>query len=115
MTSKQVDKPWGFYVDIYRSGTMVIKRIVLGPKQKLSLQYHEKRDEWWGMEYGCGKLTLGETESFIYPSNTVYVPRLKKHRIENLSDTQILRIFETQVGICDENDIIRIEDDYGRA
>jgi mannose-6-phosphate isomerase-like protein (cupin superfamily) len=115
MTSKQVSKPWGFYVDIYRSDTMVIKRIVLAPGAKISLQKHEKRDEWWGVDYGTGKLTLGDTHTFIYPTNTIYIPRRTIHRVENISATEILRIFETQTGVCDEDDIVRLEDDYGRT
>lgn len=105
--------PWGYYEDIYRSAGMVMKKIIVHPNHRLSSQYHEKRCEYWGVESGEGKLTLGEVDSIIFPTNSVYIPIRKIHRVENIGTIDLV-IYETQIGICDEKDIVRLSDDYGR-
>lgn len=109
----QHNRPWGYYLDIYRSDYLVMKQLVIFPGQRISLQYHNKRKEYWSVASGNGKLTMGDVESFIFPSNMIYIPVFKKHRVENI-DTVNLVIYETQIGICLEDDIVRIEDDYQR-
>lgn len=110
---KRISKPWGYYEDIFRSQTIVIKKIVIHAQQRLSLQKHEKRCEYWGIEEGRGKLQIGDWESDLLPSNSVYIPKGTIHRVTNVGDSNLV-IYETQIGICDEDDIIRLEDQYGR-
>lgn len=107
-------RDWGYYIDIFRSVAMVMKKIVVYPNHKLSLQYHEKRCEHWCVESGSGKMIFNDIESVLLPSNYIYIPKGVIHRIINDGPCNLV-VYETQIGICDENDIIRLKDDYGRA
>ncbi len=108
-----VNKPWGYYEDILREDNYVMKRIVIRPGQRLSFQKHEKRSEFWVIMKGIGKVQLGTIESIVNVGATVNIQKKELHRITNIG-TEHLVIYETQYGVCDENDIIRVSDDYER-
>jgi mannose-6-phosphate isomerase-like protein (cupin superfamily) len=114
METTRVEKPWGYYEDIHRSKVIVFKKIVVKPNQKLSYQYHDKRSEVWYIEKGWAKVTIDDSIFKMTDGNKIDIPIKHLHRLENLSPNLDLVVFEVQFGECDENDIIRIEDDYGR-
>ena len=83
--------------------------------QRLSLQTHKHRDEQWVIAKGTAKVTIGDQITTLGKGQSTEVPRTIQHRIENISDIDSLEIIEVQIGdYIDEEDIIRLEDDYGR-
>jgi mannose-6-phosphate isomerase-like protein (cupin superfamily) len=116
-----VAKPWGFYLDLMDGKSTFdfkwkVKEIIVNPGRKLSLQRHAKRDEFWVITMGNGVLVDQDgKEVLLEPGIPVYVPAGKVHRIENRAYWP-LKLVEVQVGMeCDEEDIERLADDYGRA
>jgi mannose-6-phosphate isomerase-like protein (cupin superfamily) len=120
-----VEKPWGYYEVLNRfeaidhngfTNEVVVKKLVVKSKQRLSQQAHYHRSEMWACVGGEGYCFLRENTSvFLIPGATMYILSGEKHRLVN-SGTDDLIIIETQFGAkCDENDIVRYEDDYGRA
>jgi mannose-6-phosphate isomerase-like protein (cupin superfamily) len=108
-----VNCPWGYYEDILREPTCVIKRIVVMPGQRLSLQKHALRSEFWFISEGEGKMQLGTIESVIKVGSTVNILPKEIHRVTNTGNKHLV-IYEMQYGKCSEDDIVRLEDDYGR-
>jgi mannose-6-phosphate isomerase-like protein (cupin superfamily) len=80
----------------------------------LSLQRHRLRSEHWIIAAGTGVMTLDDKTWALSTGQYVHVPVEGVHRVQN-DGTENLIIIETQLGICDENDIERLEDDYGRS
>jgi mannose-1-phosphate guanylyltransferase/mannose-6-phosphate isomerase len=111
---KTVERPWGSYTVLEKGSGYKIKRIVLKPQARLSLQLHRKRSEHWVVVEGTAKVTR-EGETFLIQSNeSTYIPVNAKHRLENPGQG-FLRIIEIQNGeYLEEDDIERFEDDYGR-
>lgn len=114
MDNNTVLKPWGYYVDIERGRELVFKKIVVAPSCKLSLQYHNKRSEIWYIHSGFAKVTIQDDIIKLTDGSSINIPIGYTHRVENLSKDFDLIIYEVQLGICEEDDIVRIEDDYGR-
>lgn len=108
-----VDKPWGFYVDLERNPFRVIKRIKVSPNQKLSLQKHKNRSEFWFILSGFGRVTLGNHTFPAGHENHFHIPRNMIHRME--AGPEGIMFLEVQSGDCREDDIIRLKDDYGRV
>jgi len=113
MTLKKVEKPWGYYTDIFRSKEAVLKTIIVFAGQELSYQSHEGRDEFWFIEKGTGSLTIDGFVAKVLKDANFAIYRGSKHMIKNIGKED-LEIFEIQRGECDENDIIRYSDKYGR-
>ncbi len=108
------NRPWGRWEEYLFEPGYRVKRILVFPGKRLSLQLHHLREEYWVIVEGTGKITLGEKTFDIKAGDTVFIPKETKHRIENNGD-KMLVLIETQLGICPEDDIVRIEDDYGRV
>ena len=107
------NRPWGRWEEyLFESGYRV-KRIMVFPQKRLSLQFHLMRSEVWVIVEGTGKMTLGEKTFPIKAGDVIQIDKGQPHRVENDSDTMLVLI-ETQIGICPEDDIVRIEDDFGR-
>ena len=111
--NEPVAKPWGYYVDLERNPFMVIKRIKVFPNQRFSLQYHEHRSEFWRVISGEGTVTLGNLQLPAGLGQHFHIPSGVTHRME--TGPSGIMFLEIQEGECSENDIIRIEDDYGRV
>ena len=107
------DRPWGRWEEYLNEPGYRVKRIIVHPSQRLSLQRHEKRSEHWVIVTGSGLFTLDDTVTEVAPGDKVFIPVRGVHRIENPGQESLI-IIETQLGICDEDDIERLEDDYGR-
>jgi mannose-1-phosphate guanylyltransferase/mannose-6-phosphate isomerase len=112
---RKVQRPWGFYDSIDRGERFQVKRIVVQPGGRLSLQMHHHRAEHWVVVRGTARVTRGE-ESFLLSENqSTYIPLGVTHRLENPGKTP-LEIIEVQSGgYLGEDDIVRFDDQYGRA
>ena len=108
-----VDKPWGWYKDLKRTPNLVIKTIYIKPFSKFSLQKHFKREEHWYIVKGYGKLTPNDKSYTVGPGDSYQIKKEDVHRLEGYSDG--VTFVEIQTGECREDDILRIEDDYGRS
>lgn len=94
---------------------MQVKRIEVKPGLRFSLQKHLKRSEKWIIVSGRGIVTLGKRKVSVQPGSFIDVPKKKIHRMQNTRKTPLVFI-ETQFGdYLEEDDIIRIEDDFGRS
>ncbi len=109
----RTEKPWGYYKDIFRTDNVVFKIIVVEPDEELSYQSHNKRAEFWFISEGTGLLTIEGIETEVNTGNNITIEKKLKHKIKN-TGIDNLCIYEMQCGICDENDIVRYEDKYGR-
>ena len=109
------ERPWGTWEVLAVGSNYIVKRIIVNPHQKLSLQSHEFRSEHWIIASGTGTVTLDD-ETFDTPQDThIYIEKQQKHRMENKTDFPVVFI-EVQTGdTLDENDIQRYEDIYGRV
>ena len=110
------NRPWGYYETVYGDNTSEhkVKRIVVFPNKRLSLQSHNKRVEHWTIVKGNAKIQIGNEYYNVGPNIHVYIPVNTVHRIENVG-TDLLVFIETQIGdYLGEDDIIRYEDDFGR-
>ena len=105
------DRPWGRWEEYLNEPGYRVKRIIVTPGQRLSLQRHKLRSEHWVIVAGEGLFTLDDSVTTVRTGDKVFIPVGGVHRIEN-SGTEPLLIIETQLGVCDENDIERLEDDY---
>jgi len=106
-------RPWGTYSVLYDSDCKV-KRLVILPGMRTSLQSHRKRDEVWVVVSGTGNAIVDDDYYFLEKGSIVEVNKLSVHRIENASDDNLVLI-EVQTGeYFGEDDIVRLEDDYGR-
>lgn len=112
---RKVEKPWGSYTVLEKGRGYKIKRVVLKPKGRLSLQRHQKRSEHWVVVSGEARVTR-EGEVYVVRTNeSTCIPMNTKHRLENPGD-EILQIIEVQNGdYVEEDDIERFDDDYGRS
>lgn len=108
-------RPWGSYTILEEGERYKIKRVVVNPGERLSLQKHYHRSEHWVVVKGAAKVTIGDKEIFIHENESAYVPKSTLHRLENPGKVP-LEIIEVQNGeYVGEDDIVRIEDHYGRV
>jgi mannose-1-phosphate guanylyltransferase/mannose-6-phosphate isomerase len=115
VTVHKTYRPWGHYVDLAKNMTMRIKHIYVNPYCRLSLQYHNKRQEYWIVLVGTATITLG-TESYdLKIGESVHIPMAATHRLHNQTE-EMLEVIEVQIGEdLSDDDIIRLEDDYNRV
>ena len=107
-------RPWGGYVVLIEDENYKVKKLIINPKKRFSLQYHNKRTETWTIVKGKLEITIGDKKGIYLYGQTISVPVKTKHRIENIGDEDA-EIIEIQTGTYfGEDDIVRIEDDFGR-
>ncbi|MBN1534814.1 MAG: phosphomannose isomerase type II C-terminal cupin domain [Spirochaetes bacterium] len=107
-------RPWGFYEILADTDSHKVKRITVLPGKRLSLQRHLKRSEHWFVVSGSAVVTCGPRDVAVAPGGYVDIPRGEDHRIRNDGDENLVFI-EIQTGsYFGEDDIIRLEDDFGR-
>ncbi len=110
-----VNRPWGTYTTLKEEGGYKVKRITVRPGESLSLQYHHRRAEHWTVVRGQGIVQIGEVEYPTGPGEYRYIPLGEKHRLTNKGEEELVLI-EVQVGdYLGEDDIVRLQDNYGRA
>lgn len=105
---------WGSWVKLAEGDKFKVKIILVDKGHKFSLQYHDSRDELWLVVSGNGAATIGDGVNDCKPGDYYFIPKGTKHRMECIGSTD-LRFIEIQWGDCEEDDITRLEDDYGRA
>jgi mannose-1-phosphate guanylyltransferase/mannose-6-phosphate isomerase len=114
LTHRRVYRPWGSYEGVDTGDRFQVKRLVVNPGHKLSLQMHHHRSEHWIVVKGTAKVTCGEKEFLLPENESTYIPIGVTHRLEN-PGTIPLEIIEVQVGsYLGEDDIVRYEDVYRR-
>lgn len=110
-----VHRPWGFYTVLGEGPGYKMKKIVVTPGERLSLQMHYHRSEHWIVTGGSAKVTIGEEIKMVHENESVFIPMSTKHRLENPGRIP-LEIIEVQNGkYLEEDDIVRFDDIYGRA
>lgn len=115
MTRDDSHRPWGFYEVLSDMPDHKVKRITVSPGKRLSLQRHHRRQEHWYILDGEAVVTLDDQEMKLKNGQCVDIPKGAAHRIMN-SGKKDLRFIEVQLGdYFGEDDIERIEDDFGRV
>jgi mannose-6-phosphate isomerase len=108
-------RPWGFYVILSDEADHKVKRIVVKPQKRLSLQLHHKRSEHWYVVSGEAEMTLGEATLPLKSGDVVDIPVETAHRVKNPGSENLVFI-EIQTGsYFGEDDIVRMDDDFGRV
>jgi mannose-1-phosphate guanylyltransferase len=109
-----VHRPWGTYETLIEDTGYKIKRIIVKPNKRLSLQKHFHRNEHWIVVSGTATVTVGDEVKLVRPNESTYIKMGEIHRLENKGKIPIVLI-EAQVGeYTGEDDIVRIEDDFNR-
>ena len=111
---KYEEREWGNFKVLLDEPNLKIKKIVVKPNKRLSLQLHELRDERWFIASGCGEVQIGNKTIDISEGDELFIEKYQVHRVRSAGLTDLI-IIEIQTGTCKEDDIIRIEDDYGRV
>ena len=108
------ERPWGSFENLLDEEYCKVKRIIVKPGARLSYQYHYKRNESWVIVQGAATVTLDDKIHTFIEGDVVQIEYGTKHRVENKSEQDLIFI-ETQTGTYfGEDDIVRLEDDYGR-
>jgi len=109
-----VYRPWGTYTILEENKNTKIKRIVVYPGAKLSLQMHHHRSEHWIVVHGTAKIVNGDQTVFLEENQSTYVAKTSRHRLENPGRIP-LHLIEVQIGnYLEEDDIVRFDDEFGR-
>jgi mannose-1-phosphate guanylyltransferase / mannose-6-phosphate isomerase len=108
-------RPWGSYRSVDVGEHHQVKRLVVDPGHRLSLQRHRHRAEHWVVVEGTALIVCGEESRLLHENESAFIPVGCRHRLENPGSTP-LHLVEVQVGdYLGEDDIERFADDYGRA
>jgi mannose-1-phosphate guanylyltransferase/mannose-6-phosphate isomerase len=114
MNHRRVYRPWGYYESLDDGDRYQVKRLMVKPGGKLSLQLHRRRSEHWVVVSGIARVTRGEDVFDLLPDQSTYLPIGTKHRLENVTDEPVYMI-EVQSGdYLGEDDIERFDDVYRR-
>jgi len=108
------NRPWGRWEEYLNEPGYRVKRIIVHPGKRLSLQKHAHRREHWVVVQGRGVFTLNGEVRDVEAGDVVRIDAGDVHRVGNEGD-EYLVVIETQLGICLEEDIVRLEDDFGRS
>ncbi len=112
---RQVYRPWGHYDSVDAGGRYQVKRISVNPGAKLSVQMHHHRAEHWVVVSGTARVTLNGVDKLLTENESIYLPVGAVHALENPGKIA-LELIEVQVGTyLGEDDIVRLEDRYGRS
>jgi len=110
-----VHRPWGSYQGIVQGDRYQVKRIIVKPGKQLSLQKHHHRAEHWIVVRGTAQVTRGEEMLLLSENESTYIPLGIVHRLENLGKIDLEMIEVQSGGYLGEDDIVRLEDIYGRV
>jgi mannose-1-phosphate guanylyltransferase/mannose-6-phosphate isomerase len=110
-----VHRPWGSFTSLHNGHRVQVKHIVVKPGGRLSLQMHHHRAEHWIVVQGTARIRRGEEEMILTEDQSTYIPLGTAHRLENPGKIP-LHLIEVQSGsYLGEDDIVRLEDSYGRS
>ena len=112
---RRIYRPWGYYKGVDAGGRYQVKRIMVKPGARLSLQKHFHRAEHWVVVTGTAEVMIGDNIKTVHENESVYIPIGSVHRLANPGKIE-LELIEVQVGsYLGEDDIVRLEDVYGRG
>jgi mannose-1-phosphate guanylyltransferase/mannose-6-phosphate isomerase len=112
---RRIYRPWGYYQDVDLADRYRVKRIVVKPGSTLSLQKHFHRSEHWVVVKGTAEVTVGKEVRSVHENESIYIPIESVHRLANPGRIP-LELIEVQVGsYVGEDDIVRLDDVYGRG
>lgn len=106
---------WGNWVILFEDSLCKVKRITVKPGHRLSYQTHKLREEYWTIIHGQPIINLNGTLTEHKPGDYIHIPQGAAHRIGNSSDQDVIFIEIQRGSYFGEDDIIRLEDDYGRS
>jgi mannose-6-phosphate isomerase-like protein (cupin superfamily) len=113
---REEHRPWGFYEVLSQDKLdHKVKRITVWPGKRLSLQYHQRRSEHWVVVSGCGLVWVDGKQVKLVENESIDIPLRAQHRIENIGDEPLVFIEVQQGEYFGEDDIVRVEDDFGRS
>ena len=108
-------RPWGTYTVLEEAPNFKVKRIEVLPGKRLSYQKHSQRAEHWFVVEGTAKVTLDDKHITISAGQAIDIPIGAAHRVENPGDDDLIFIEVQRGTYLGEDDIVRLEDDYGRT
>jgi mannose-6-phosphate isomerase-like protein (cupin superfamily) len=108
-------RPWGTYTVLDEGKDFKVKRIEVLPGKRLSYQKHSRRAEHWVVVQGTAKITIDDRESIIGAGEAIDIAIGVAHRVENPGDETLLFIEVQRGSYLGEDDIVRLQDDFGRA
>lgn len=115
-TPEHEKRPWGSFTVIDEGRSFKVKRIEVLPEKRLSYQRHSRRAEHWYVVNGTAKVTLNDAEILVKTGESIDIATGDAHRVENPSSLDVLTFIEVQTGdYFGEDDIERLEDDFGRG
>jgi mannose-6-phosphate isomerase len=109
------ERPWGSYTVLADEPDHKVKRIVVAPGKRLSYQRHARRSEHWFIVQGAGALTLDGERVEVGVGDAIDVPSGIAHRIENIGADDLVFVEIQHGSYFGEDDIVRLEDDFGRV
>ncbi len=113
-THKKVYRPWGWYEGVERGDRFQVKQLMVKPGQQSSMQVHHHRSEHWVIVRGTAEVTLGDEKKLLTEDQSIYIPLGVPHRIHNPGRIP-MHFVEVQSGsYLEEDDIVRLDDQYGR-
>lgn len=107
------ERPWGWFEKYNENSKCSVKLIYVKAKKRLSLQYHNSREEFWRIIRGPVQVQIGDRKFIGKEGDFFHIPKGSIHRLSAIDKDSM--ILEISYGHFDENDIVRIEDDFGRA
>jgi mannose-6-phosphate isomerase len=114
LVAEHAGRPWGSYTVLAEGETFKVKTIEVLPGQRLSYQKHSRRSEHWFVVVGQGVVTLNGDQTEVRPGDAVDVPEGAAHRISNTGPSRLVFVEVQHGDYFGEDDIVRLEDDYGR-
>ena len=108
-------RPWGTYTVLEEGRGFKVKRIEVLPGKRLSYQKHSQRAEHWFVVEGTAKVTLDDEEIIVRAGESIDIPIGAAHRVENPGDVNLMFIEVQRGSYLGEDDIVRLQDDYGRT
>ena len=113
MDSSVEKRPWGRFERFTLNEPCTVKLVYVDGDKRLSLQYHNNRSEFWKVVKGPVKVQVGEETKTLQTGETITIPRKAVHRLAGAGTEAI--VLEISTGDFNEDDIVRLEDDYSRA
>jgi mannose-6-phosphate isomerase len=108
------ERPWGKFEQFTKNESTTVKIITVNAGQSLSLQYHKKRAEFWRIISGEGLITVGNKSVLGKNGDEFFISPGENHRVKAGDESEVT-FLEISTGDFDENDIVRLEDKYGRV
>jgi len=109
------EKPWGSYTNLMDEDYTKVKKIVIKPGEAPSYQYHFKRSEIWIIVKGLAEIKIDDSIVVYSTGDIITIPKQAKHQVRNIGEDELVFV-EVQLGdYFGEDDIVRLEDKYGRV